>query len=63
MPTDSATSLIPPFTRDTAAKKVRMAEDSWNTRDPHKVSLAYAPDSVWRIALSSSKGARRSLPF
>lgn len=25
-----------------------MAEDAWNTRDPVRVSLAYAPDSVWR---------------
>jgi nuclear transport factor 2 (NTF2) superfamily protein len=39
---------LPPFTRETAAQKVQAAEDAWNTRDPHKVSLAYAPDSVWR---------------
>jgi len=39
---------LPPFTRDTAAQKVRMAEDGWNTRDPHKVSLAYTVDSTWR---------------
>lgn len=31
-----------------AAQKVRIAEDAWNTRDPHRVSLAYTPDSVWR---------------
>jgi uncharacterized protein len=23
-------------------------EDAWNTRDPHRVSLAYTEDSVWR---------------
>lgn len=39
---------FPPFDAETAAKKVRMAEDAWNTRDPHKVSLAYTPDSIWR---------------
>lgn len=39
---------FPPFTAATAAKKVQGAEDAWNTRDPHKVSLAYTPDSVWR---------------
>ncbi|MEU6683381.1 nuclear transport factor 2 family protein [Streptomyces sp. NPDC046832] len=39
---------LPPFTRATAAQKVQAAEDAWNTRDPHKVSLAYSPDSVWR---------------
>ncbi|MFH3478758.1 nuclear transport factor 2 family protein [Xanthobacter variabilis] len=39
---------LPPFTTDTAAQKVRMAEDAWNTRDPQRVSLAYTPDSRWR---------------
>lgn len=39
---------LPPFTRETAAKKVRMAEDGWNTRDPERVSLAYTVDSTWR---------------
>lgn len=38
----------PPFDLDTAAQKVRMAEDAWNTRDPEKVSLAYTMDSAWR---------------
>jgi len=39
---------LPPFTRETAAQKVRLAEDGWNSRDPEKVSLAYSEDSVWR---------------
>lgn len=39
---------LPPFTRETAAAKVRAAEDGWNTRDPQRVSLAYTPDSAWR---------------
>ena len=39
---------VPPFTRDTAIKKVRMAEDGWNSRDPERVSLAYTKDSRWR---------------
>lgn len=39
---------LPPFTVETAAQKVRMAEDAWNTRDPERVSLAYTPDSRWR---------------
>ncbi|WP_063014628.1 nuclear transport factor 2 family protein [Nocardia kruczakiae] len=38
----------PPFTLETAAQKVRAAEDAWNTRDPHRVALAYTPDSAWR---------------
>jgi len=39
---------LPPFDAQTAAQKVRGAEDAWNTRDPQRVSLAYAPNSVWR---------------
>ena len=39
---------LPPFMRETAAQKVRMAEDAWNTRDPERVSLAYSVDSSWR---------------
>jgi nuclear transport factor 2 (NTF2) superfamily protein len=39
---------FPPFTHETALEKVQAAEDGWNTRDPHRVSLAYTPDSQWR---------------
>lgn len=38
----------PPFDSESAAKKARMAEDAWNSRDPERVSLAYTEDSVWR---------------
>jgi nuclear transport factor 2 (NTF2) superfamily protein len=40
--------LVPPFTHETAVKKVRAAEDGWNSRDPQRVSLAYTVDSRWR---------------
>lgn len=39
---------FPPFTAEAAARKVRAAEDGWNSRDPARVALAYTPDSVWR---------------
>ncbi|RPH54841.1 MAG: nuclear transport factor 2 family protein [Lysobacterales bacterium] len=39
---------LPPFDGQTAAQKVRAAEDAWNTRDPARVALAYTRDSVWR---------------
>lgn len=39
---------LPPFTPETAAQKVRLAEDAWNSRNPEAVSLAYTPDSRWR---------------
>ncbi|MFJ5217661.1 DUF1348 family protein [Streptomyces sp. NPDC088354] len=44
----AAKPLVPPFTRESAIAKVRMAEDSWNSRDPAKVALGYSPDSRWR---------------
>lgn len=39
---------LPPFTRETAIQKVRLAEDGWNGRDPAKVALAYSVDTKWR---------------
>lgn len=39
---------LPPFTEETARKKVQAAEDAWNTRDPDRVALAYTEDSEWR---------------
>ena len=48
MTSTPSTNLVPPFTRETAIQKVRRAEDAWNSKDPHKVSLAYTIDSRWR---------------
>ena len=45
---DAPYHLLPPFTAGSAARKVRLAEDGWNGRDPAKVALAYAPGSKWR---------------
>ena len=39
---------LPPFTKESARKKVRRAEDGWNTRDAAKVALAYTADTKWR---------------
>ncbi len=39
---------LPPFDIESAKKKVRLAEDAWNSRDPQRVSLAYTSDSFWR---------------
>ena len=46
--TTPARPPFPPFTRDSAMQKVRLAEDAWNTRDPARVALAYTIDSRWR---------------
>lgn len=39
---------LPPFTKETAIEKVRMAEDGWNSRDAAKVALAYSENTQWR---------------
>jgi nuclear transport factor 2 (NTF2) superfamily protein len=39
---------LPPFTRETAIEKIRLAEDAWNSRDPARIVLAYSPDTRWR---------------
>ena len=54
---------LPPFTRDSATQKVRMAEDAWNSRDPVKVSLAYSQDSAWRNRAEFLKGREEIVAF
>ncbi|WP_416456076.1 nuclear transport factor 2 family protein [Saccharophagus degradans] len=39
---------LPPFNEETAKQKIRLAEDGWNSRDPHKVALAYTENCTWR---------------
>jgi uncharacterized protein len=54
---------LPPFTRETAAQKVRAAEDGWNTRDPARVSLAYTVDSRWRNRAEIFSGREQIVAF
>ena len=54
---------LPPFTRDTAIQKVRLAEDGWNSRDPEKVSLGYALDSRWRNRSEFVNGRQEIVAF
>ena len=54
---------VPPFTRDMAIQKVRMAENAWNNQDPQKISLAYSPDSVWRNRNEFIKGRTEIIEF
>ncbi|HET6289154.1 MAG TPA: nuclear transport factor 2 family protein [Amycolatopsis sp.] len=53
----------PPFTRDTALRKVQAAEDGWNTRDPRRVASAYTPDSVWRNRDTFIRGREEIVTF
>lgn len=46
--TQFQTVIAPPFTLVTALRKVQLAEDAWNSRDPKRVALAYSEKSVWR---------------
>lgn len=48
--------LIPPFNQETAKLKVQAAEDSWNSKDPERVALAYTEDSEWRNRDTFLKG-------
>jgi nuclear transport factor 2 (NTF2) superfamily protein len=54
---------LPPFTRETAAQKVRLAEDAWNSRDPERVSLAYTVESRWRNRAEFVSGRREIVAF
>jgi hypothetical protein len=56
-------SLAPPFTRETAIAKVRMAEDGWNSRDPRRVSLVYTQDSRWRNRAEFPVGRAQIVDF
>ena len=54
---------LPPFTRETAIQKVRMAEDAWNTRDPERVALAYTVDTQWRNRAEFPTGREQVVQF
>lgn len=54
---------FPPFTAETAARKARMAEDAWNSRDPERVALAYTEDCPWRNRAEMFKGREAIVEF
>jgi nuclear transport factor 2 (NTF2) superfamily protein len=54
---------LPPFTRETAVQKVRLAEDGWNSRNPQKVALAYSVDSRWRNRAEFANGRQEIILF
>ena len=63
MISDDARPPLPPFTRDSAMQKVRLAEDAWNTRNPAKVALAYVIDSRWRNRSEFINGRNEIIAF
>jgi nuclear transport factor 2 (NTF2) superfamily protein len=56
-------AITPPFTRETAIQKIRLAEDGWNSRDPQRVSLVYTPDSIWRNRAEFPRGREQIVAF
>ena len=54
---------LPPFTRETAVQKVRLAEDAWNSRDPERVSQGYTVDSRWRNRAEFVNGRAEIIAF
>lgn len=60
---DESRPPFPPFDQESAVKKVRMAEDAWNSRDPERVSLAYTSDSQWRNRSEFVSGRQAIVAF
>lgn len=60
---EAAKPPLPPFTRETAAQKVRAAENAWNTREPERVSLAYTVNSQWRNRAEFISGRQEIVEF
>ncbi|MDQ0079815.1 MULTISPECIES: DUF1348 family protein [Variovorax] len=54
---------LPPFTLESATRKVQAAEDAWNSRDPVRVSLAYTPDTEWRNRAEFVNGREQVVEF
>jgi nuclear transport factor 2 (NTF2) superfamily protein len=54
---------MPPFTRESAIEKVRLAEDGWNSRDPERVGLAYSLDTRWRNRAEFVEGRDAAVAF
>ena len=54
---------FPPFTEETAKQKIQGAENAWNSKDPHKIALAYTVDSEWRNRTEFVKGRKEIIAF
>lgn len=58
----SACPPLPPFTRDTAIRKVRLTEDDWNSRDMEKIARSYAVDFRWQYRSAFINGRQEIIP-
>ncbi|KAL9121993.1 MAG: hypothetical protein Q9187_001455 [Circinaria calcarea] len=55
--------IKPPFTAESALKKVKTAQDLWNARDPERIALAYSTDSIWRNRTTFLTGRQSIIDF
>ena len=55
--------IVPPFTFESATRKVRLAENAWNSQDPERIALAYTLDSWWRNRSEFVHGRQRIEAF
>jgi len=54
---------LPPFTFESATQKVQLAEDAWNSQDPHRIALAYTIDTEWRNRCAFINGREEVIKF
>jgi len=54
---------LPPFNKENAIQKVRMAEDGWNSKVPQKIAIAYSEDSIWRNRNTFIQGREEIISF
>ena len=62
-PEIASTLIAPPFNIESATRKVQVAEDVWNTRDPERVALGYSADSEWRNRTEFLRGRQEIVSF
>ncbi|MEG1025347.1 MAG: nuclear transport factor 2 family protein [Flavobacterium sp.] len=63
MNTEEKRFPLPPFTMETALKKVQLAEDAWNSQDPERISKAYTLDTEWRNRTEFINGRAEVIEF
>lgn len=56
-------TIKPPFTKESALKKVQAAEDLWNQKKSEKIALAYTIDSQWRNRETFLNGRNEIINF
>jgi len=63
VPQQTSQPIRPPFSEETAQKKVQAAEDAWNSRDPERTALAYTEESEWRNRNEFLRGRQEIVEF